>query len=77
MSKGYYGPSNITLKAGIPTEITFSQGSGCTGYVQSADLGFQLDISSGPQTARIEALQPGEYSFYCGMQMVYGKVVVK
>lgn len=77
VSKGYYDPTNITLKAGVPTEITFSQASGCTGYVQSADLGFQLDLTSGPKTAKIGALQPGEYSFYCGMQMVYGSIVVK
>lgn len=77
VSKGYYDPTNITLKAGVPTEITFSQASGCTGYVQSADLGFQLDLTSGPKTAKIDALQPGEYSFYCGMQMVYGSIVVK
>jgi len=76
VSKGYYDPTNITLKAGIPAEITFSQASGCTGYVQSADLGFQFDLSSGPQTAKLPALKPGEYSFYCGMQMVYGKIVV-
>lgn len=77
VSKGYYDPSVIVLKAGTPAEITFSQSSGCTAVVQSQQLGFQADLSSGPKTVKIGALQPGEYEFSCGMQMVFGKIVVK
>ncbi len=77
VSKGYYDPSNIVLKAGVPAEITFSQSSGCTAQVVSQALGFQADLSAGPQTVKIDNPQPGEYDFYCGMQMVFGKIVVK
>jgi plastocyanin domain-containing protein len=77
VSKGYYDPSAIVLKAGVPTEITFSQSSGCTGQVVSEGLGFSEDLSSGPKTVKLAALQPGEYGFHCGMNMVLGKVVVK
>lgn len=77
VSKGYYDPSAIELKAGVPAEITFSQASGCTGYVQSADLGFSEDLTGGAKTVKIAGLQAGTYSFACGMNMVYGSVVVK
>lgn len=77
VSKGYYDPSNIELKAGVPAEITFSQSSGCTAQVQSQDLGFVEDLSTGPKTVKLPALQPGTYSFECGMSMVFGSIVVK
>jgi len=77
VSKGYYDPSTIQLKAGVPAEITFSQASGCTGQVQSSDLGFSEDLSTGPKTVKLGALKAGTYSFYCGMQMVFGSIVVK
>lgn len=77
VSKGYYDPSTIELKAGVPAEITFSQSSGCTGYVQSQELGFAEDLSGGPRTVKIAALQPGTYGFACGMNMVSGSIVVK
>jgi plastocyanin len=77
VSRGYYDPSTIVLKAGVPAEITFSQASGCTAQVQSQQLGFFEDLSTGPKTVKLGALQPGEYQFSCGMQMVFGKIVVK
>lgn len=77
LSKGYYDPSTIQLKAGVPAEITFGQSSGCTGIVQSQQLGFSEDLSSGPKTVKIAALQPGTYQFACGMSMVNGTIVVK
>lgn len=77
LSKGYYDPNTIVLKAGVPAEITFGQSSGCTAQVQSQDLGFSEDLTSGPKTVRLPALAKGEYAFSCGMQMVFGKVVVR
>jgi plastocyanin len=77
LSKGYYNPSTIQLKAGIPAEITFGQSSGCTGVVQSQQLGFSEDLSGGAKTVKIAALQAGTYQFACGMGMVTGSIVVK
>lgn len=77
ISQGIYAPNQIVLKAGVPAEITFSQGSGCTGQVMSDELGFFEDLSAGPRTVKIPALDAGEYPFYCGMKMVFGKIVVK
>jgi plastocyanin len=77
LSKGYYDPSTIQLKAGVPAEITFGQASGCTGIVQSQQLGFSEDLSGGPKTVKLAALQPGTYQFACGMGMVTGSIVVQ
>jgi hypothetical protein len=72
-----YSPNVIFLKAGVPAELTFSGGSGCTIRVQSQALGFAEDLSSGPATVKLQGLQPGTYPFACGMNMVHGKVIVR
>lgn len=72
-----FNPGTIQLKAGIPAEITFSQGGGCTAGVVSQDLGFQEDLTSGPKTVKLDALQPGTYSFTCAMGMIQGSIVVQ
>ena len=77
LSAGTYAPNVIKLKAGVPAEITFGQGSGCTAVVQSNDLGFSEDLNAGPKTVKLGALEPGTYSFSCGMEMVFGKIVVE
>ncbi len=77
LSTGSYNPNVIKLKAGVPAEITFGQSSGCTGVVQSGDLGFSEDLSSGPKTVKLDGLQPGTYGFACGMNMVTGQIVVE
>jgi hypothetical protein len=77
LSKGYYEPNVIKLKAGVPAEITFGQSSGCTGQVISQALGFSEDLTGGPRTVKIPDPKPGTYAFSCGMQMVFGKIVVE
>jgi len=76
-SKGYYDPTTVSLKAGVPAEITFTQSSGCLGQVQSSDLNFSEDLTGGPKTIKLGALKAGTYSFSCGMQMQFGSIVVK
>ena len=77
VSSGSYDPNVVKLKAGVPAEITFGQSSGCTGYVQSEALGFQADLTAGPQTVKLPPLEPGTYDFECGMYMVSGEIVVE
>jgi hypothetical protein len=72
-----FAPNVIRAKAGIPVEITFGQGSGCMAEVMSADLGFYEDLQSGPKTIALPGLEPGEYGFSCGMEMVFGVIVVE
>lgn len=77
LSSGSYNPNTIKLKAGVPTEITFGQSAGCTAQVQSSDLGFAEDLTSGPKTVKLGALTAGTYSFACGMNMVTGQIIVE
>ncbi|MDZ4168317.1 MAG: cupredoxin domain-containing protein [Coriobacteriia bacterium] len=77
LSKGYYDPNVIVLEAGVPAEITFGQSSGCTAQVMSKDLNFFEDLTAGPVTVKLAALDAGEYTFACGMEMVFGKIVVR
>jgi hypothetical protein len=72
-----YTPNIIKLKAGVPAEITFGQGGGCTAQVISKDLGFSEDLSAGPKVVKLPALKAGTYSFSCGMSMVFGQIVVE
>lgn len=72
-----YTPNAIKLKAGVPAEIMFSQAQGCTQIVESAELGFSEDLGSGPKAVKLKGLQPGTYAFSCGMQMVFGQIVVE
>lgn len=77
LSKGYYEPNVLVLKAGVPAQITFAQSTGCTAQVMSKDLGFFEDLSAGPRTIELDALEAGDYAFSCGMEMVFGKIVVE
>lgn len=76
-SSGSYNPNVIKLKAGVPAEITFGQAGGCLAQVVSEDLGFNEDLTTGDKTVKLPALTPGTYGFSCGMQMVFGTIVVE
>ena len=72
-----YDPNVIVLLPGVPTEITFGESFGCTAQVMSADLGFYEDLQSGPKTITLGPLEPGTYDFSCGMEMVFGQIMVE
>lgn len=76
LTKGYYDPSIIHAKAGVPLEISFGQGSGCLGSVLIPDFSVDQDLTNGGAVVKLPAMKAGEYSFSCGMQMVYGKIIV-
>jgi len=74
---GSYDPNIIKLKADVPAEITFKAATGCLGQVMSEDLGFFEDLTSGDKTVKLDGLAAGTYEFSCGMQMVFGQIVVE
>ena len=77
LTTGSYAPNQISAKAGVPIEITFKgPASGCNGSVQSADLGFQQDVSNGG-TIKVGSLKPGTYTWSCSMNMYRASIVVK
>ncbi len=77
LSKGYYDPTIIEAKAGVPLEIAFGQGQGCLASVLVPAFDVNQDLTSGGAVVKLPAMQPGEYEFSCGMRMVFGKIVVK
>lgn len=77
VSAGYFDPTVIELAAGVPTLIVFGEGSGCLAEVQFPQFGIRADLTSGGATIEIPALDPGQYPFSCGMEMVYGALIVR
>lgn len=76
-SSGSYDPNTITLKAGVPAEITFTQSSGCLAEVEFPELGISADLTAGDTVVKLPALEAGTYGFNCGMQMVFGTLTVE
>lgn len=77
VSKGYFDPTTIQARAGIPLEISFGQGSGCMAEVVFPDFGVKQDLTRGGAVVKLPALTAGTYGFSCGMDMVFGELVVK
>jgi hypothetical protein len=72
-----YDPADIVVAAGIPLEITFSEGHGCLAKVLFESLGIEADLTDGGAVVHIPALEPGVYAFSCGMHMVHGSVTAE
>ena len=77
-SAGSFNPNIIRATAGVPMEITFSQApGGCMAGVLIPDFNILEDLTGGPKTISLPALEPGEYAFYCQMEMIAGTIVVE
>lgn len=72
-----YDPAHIVVSAGIPVEITFSEGHGCLAKVMFEQLGIEADLEDGGAIVTLPALEPGVYPFSCGMRMVHGTVTAE
>lgn len=77
-STGSFAPNVVKAKAGVPIELNFSQApGGCLAGVLFADFNISEDLTAGPKTISLPALEPGTYTFTCQMQMVSGQLVVE
>lgn len=72
-----YNPNVVRAKAGIPIEITFARGDGCYAEIVFPDFGVYEDLTQGPVTITLPALEAGTYGWSCGMQMAYGAIIVE
>jgi hypothetical protein len=72
-----YDPDAIIINAGIPSEIVFSEAHGCLGTVVFDGLGIEQSLEDGGAVVKLPALEPGTYSFRCGMDMVHGTLIVE
>lgn len=77
---GGYTPNTVVLKQGVPASIVFHRKdpSGCFSHVVFPDLGINEALSVDKQQAiDIDTSKATEYSYTCGMNMFYGKVIVR
>lgn len=77
---GGYQPEVVNLKQGVPAEITFTRtkDQGCLDVVHSQDLNFETKLPlNEAETVQVATDQAGEFNFSCGMDMFFGKVVIK
>lgn len=78
--QGGYNPQTVTLRRGIPAELTFlrKDPSNCLEEVVLPDFGVSQKLPLGkPHTIRISPDQAGEYGYSCGMRMYHGKLLVE
>jgi hypothetical protein len=74
---GGYDPDSILVQAGVPVEISFSEGHGCLGRVVFDSLGVEADLENGGATVVLPALDAGTYPFRCGRGMVHGTLIAE
>ena len=74
---GSFDPNIINATAGVPIEFRIGQGLGCMAEFSFPEFGVLEDLTQGGAVVQLAALQPGEYPFSCGMEMVFGTLVVQ
>ena len=72
-----FDPNTIYATAGVPIEFTIGEGSGCMAEFMFPEFDVFEDLTQGGAVVQLPAMQPGEYSFSCGMEMVFGTLVVE
>ena len=78
VGQGYYEPSNLTIKAGVPVRwvVDGAGAQGCTGQLVIPDLNIVKSLSRGQNVIEFTAPNPGRLAFSCSMGMVRGSFTV-
>lgn len=77
---GGYTPNTIVLKQGVPATIVFNRKdpSGCLEQVVFPDFGISEHLPVNQKhPIEIDTSKPGEYKYACGMNMFFGKLIIK
>ncbi len=77
---GGYSPNVIELEKGVPADIVFTRKdpSACFEEVVLPDFGIRTKLPvNTPHTVSITPNEAGEFKYACGMNMFFGKVIVK
>lgn len=78
--EGGFNPSNIVIKKGIPTKITFTRTdpSTCLEEVVISDFRIKKYLPLNKKvTIELNPDHVGESTISCGMNMYHGKIIVK
>ena len=79
VKNGVYDPAHLQLDSDTPSNITFirQDESPCSETVVFPELEISVSLPlETPTIVEIPALQPGDYSFHCQMQMYRGSIQV-
>ncbi len=76
--EGGYGPSDATIKAGIPTKWHVDSRSqyGCSAYIVVPSLGIEVVLRAGDNVIDLPVLKAGRLEYTCAMGMYYGSIRV-
>jgi len=74
-----YEPNTLTAVKGKKVKwiINVKQLSGCTSTIQMPDYNISKKLSKGENIIEFTPNKTGEIDFSCGMQMVWGKFIIK
>ncbi len=74
-----YTPENVKVKAGIPVQLHFQKSfsGGCLSYLIIEDFQIEKDLDKGDNLVEFTPEKPGIYTFHCGMNMYFGKIIVE
>jgi len=78
--QGGYKPNRIEIIEGQHVQLRFlrKEAGGCTREVVFPALNIRKELPEGqPVVIHLPELEPGEYEFKCGMNMIKGKIVVR
>ena len=76
-ASGRFSPKAIVLKAGVPIELAFGAAASCVTEVIFAELNVKQDLTAGPATVKLPALDAGTYTFNCPMGHEEGTLTVQ
>jgi plastocyanin domain-containing protein len=77
VSDNYFDPNIITAQAGVPITMNLGEGQGCMAEFSFPAFNVFEDLTDGGAVVELPALDPGAYEFSCGMEMVFGTLVVQ
>ncbi|MEK7167732.1 MAG: cupredoxin domain-containing protein, partial [Patescibacteria group bacterium] len=79
LNYGQYIPSVLEVKVGIPVRwiIDVKHSTGCTNIIQIPKHRIRQRLKEGINTIEFTPQEKGRLDFSCGMQMVWGRFIVK
>ncbi|MFC5452844.1 cupredoxin domain-containing protein [Paenibacillus aestuarii] len=71
-------PNHLDLKAGVPAKINFIKTTGltCIKSMASTELGLDVPLDKGNNIVTLDHVQPGTYTYHCGMYMYNGTFTI-
>ena len=79
-ANGGYSPRVVMLEKGVPAQLTITRTdkSNCLKEIVFSDFGIKRTLPlDEPVEIEIDTSKAGEFNYACGMNMYFGKVVVK